>query len=247
MTAGGTAGQARGAAAAHAHAHVHADADANANANAAIVPAAGQAGYVPRDERRRRTEQAIRTAARQLFAESGYERTTIRAVARSAGVDPALVMQYFGSKERLFADAARWTPASSTVEQVAREDVSAAALSDVFERFEGEGREAAVALMRNCLTHPEAGRVMRDEVMCDRIAAVAATIGGKDADLRASLLGACVIGLTMARHVLHIEPVASASRADIERLLEPALRALVEDRPPRPQPDGAGLPSSGPG
>src|SRR4051794_41498222 len=58
-----------------------------------------------REERRRRTERCILQEARRLFAEDGFERTTIRAVARRTGVDPALVMQYFGSKEGLFAAA----------------------------------------------------------------------------------------------------------------------------------------------
>ena len=187
--------------------------------------------HVPRDERRRRTERGILDAARELFAQCGYERTTIRGVARQAGVDPALVMQYFGSKEGLFADAARWGEDEQTVTRATRDELPLAALHDVFARFEGgdeADREAAVALMRSCLTHPEAARVVRDEVMCDRLNAVAATIGGDDAELRAGLIGACMVGLTMARHVLHVEPVASASQEDLERLLAPALRALVD-------------------
>lgn len=192
------------------------------------MSAAGDTAHVPRDQRRRRTERAILTAARALFAEHGFERTTIRGVARAAGVDPALVMQYFGSKAELFAEAARWSDAGQSVMTAAKDEVPAAALRDLFERFEGEDAEAAVALTRNCLTHPEAARVMRDEVMCDRAAAVARSIGGDDAELRATLIGACLIGVTMARHVLHMEPVASASREDLERLLEPALRALVD-------------------
>ena len=193
------------------------------------MPATGEARSVPRDERRRRTEQAILAAARELFAEQGFERTTIRGVARAAGVDPALVMHYFGSKEGLFAEAARWREDEQLVTTAERADVPSAALQDVFTRFEGEHREAAVALMRACLTHPEAARVVRDEVMCDRVAAVARTIGGPDAELRAGLIGACMVGLTMARHVLQMEPVASASSEDVARLLEPALRALVEE------------------
>lgn len=62
---------------------------------------------ITRDERRRRSETAILGAARALFAETGFERATIRAVAARAGVDPALVMQYYGSKEGLFAAATR--------------------------------------------------------------------------------------------------------------------------------------------
>ncbi len=182
-----------------------------------------------RDERRRRTEAAILDAARALFAEAGYERATIRAVASAAGVDPALVMQYFGSKEGLFAAAATWSDASQTVMGASREQVPAAALHDMIEKFEGGGdREAAVALMRNCLTHPEASRIMRDEVMCDRAAAIAGAIGGDDAELRAALVGACMIGLGMARYVLELPGLAGASSDDVVRLMEPALRALVD-------------------
>jgi AcrR family transcriptional regulator len=182
-----------------------------------------------RDDRRKRTEAAILDAARALFAETGYERATIRAVAAAAGVDPALVMQHFGSKEGLFAAAARWSEDSQTVLTASREQVPAAALHDMIEKFEGAGdREAAVALMRNCLTHPEASRIMRDEVMCDRATAVAAAIGGEQAELRAGLLGACMIGLGMARYVLELPGLATASREDVVRIMEPALRALVD-------------------
>lgn len=192
------------------------------------VPTASELPHVPRDERRRRTEQTILDAAQELFAETGFERTTIRAVAARAGIDPALVMQYFGSKQGLFAASARWAPESETVLSAAAPDVPAASLHDLFTRFEGEGREAAVALLRNCLTHPEASRIVRDEVMCDRIGAVAATIDADDADLRASLVGACLMGLTMARYLLQVQPVAGADRADVQRLMEPVLRALTE-------------------
>ncbi len=182
-----------------------------------------------RDERRRRTEAAILDAARALFAETGFERATIRAVASAAGVDPALVMQHFGSKEGLFAAAAKWSDDAQTVLTAPREQVPAAALHDIFEKFEGSGdREAGVALMRNCLTHPEANRIMRDEVMCERSEAVARTIGGDDAELRAGLFGAIMMGLGMARYLLEIPVVAQASQEDVQRLMEPVLRALVD-------------------
>ena len=188
-----------------------------------------------RDERRRRTEVAILEAARQQFAEHGFERTTIRGVAAVAGVDPALVMQHYGSKEGLFAAAARWSDDTQTVLRASRQDLPGASLQDLLGKFEdAPDREAAVALMRNCLTHPEAARVMRDEVMCDRAAAIASAIGGEEAELRASLVGACMIGLGMARYLLEIEPLASASREDVQRLMEPVLRALVD--PPGPSP-----------
>ena len=81
--------------------------------------------------------------------------------------------------------------------------------------------------MRSCLTHPAAAEVMRDQVMCDRAATVTAKIDAPDAELRAALFGATMIGLGMARYLIELEPLASASREDIERLLAPALAALL--------------------
>lgn len=185
--------------------------------------------HLTRDERRRRTESAILQAAREQFADAGFERTTIRSVASAASVDPALVMQRFGSKEGLFAEAARWDDDHQTVLHASREDVPRAALADLLGKFEGaETRDSAVAFMRNCLTHPEANRIMRDDVMCDRAAGVARTIGGEDADLRAGLIGACMMGLALARYVFELPDVAGASREDLERLMEPVLRTLVD-------------------
>jgi AcrR family transcriptional regulator len=185
---------------------------------------------LPRDERRRKSEAAILEAARELFSEVGFERATIRAVAAKAGIDPALVMQHFGNKEQLFAAAARWTTKHDGVRTADREALPQAALADLFQVFEGDPshREGAAALLRNCLTHPSAATIMRDEVMCERAAEVAATIGGEDAELRAALMGACMVGLSISRYLLEIEPVASASREELERVMGPVLRALLE-------------------
>ncbi len=190
-------------------------------------------GHLPRDERRRRTEQQILDAARALFAGTGFERTTIRGVAAAARVDPALVMQYFGSKQALFAAAARWPATADAVLTAGRADLPGAALADLFERFEGDGtdREGVVALLRNCLTHPEAARILRDDVLCERVAAVTAAIDGQDRELRAGLVSACLLGVAMTRHLLELPAVAGADRADIERLMEPVLRLLVDPGP----------------
>lgn len=181
-----------------------------------------------RDERRRRTETAILDVARELFASSGFERTTIRAVAAGAGVDPALVMQYYGNKEGLFAAATRWPGEHQRILSATSDNLAAAAIDDLLAHFEeGDDHEAAVALMRSCLTHPSALTAMRDEVMCERKDAVAAALEGDDVELRAGLFAACMVGLGMARYMIKMEPVASASREDLHRLMDPVLRALV--------------------
>jgi len=186
--------------------------------------------HLSRDERRQRTEAAILQAAKTQFATAGFERTTIRSVAAAVPVDPALVMQHFGSKEGLFAAAARWSGEHQTLLSATQDQVPAAALNDLLDHFEASHDEA-VALLRNCLTHPEANRVVRDEVMCDRANAVASTMGGEEAELRAGLFAACMIGLGLARYVLELPAVAGASREDVQRLMQPVLQALVDPPP----------------
>jgi len=184
-----------------------------------------------REERRRRTEATILAAARELFAEAGFERTTIRAVAARAGIDPALVMQYYGNKEGLFAAAARWHVDHKRLSEAALDDVPRTALEDLFASFEDPAlRDGSIALLRNCLTHESALDVIRDEVLCEPQAMIAETIGGADAELRAGLLGATLIGVTIAKYLLKIPAVAAASQEDIERLLIPVLTALVNPR-----------------
>jgi len=190
---------------------------------------AGSDSRPTREERRRRTEAAILDAARALFAEVGFERTTIRAVAGRAGVDPALVMQYYGSKDGLFAASAHWFAERKELASATLEELPAAALTDLLAGMEDpEARCAASAVLRSCLTNESARAVMRDQVMKDKHARIAAAIGGPDAELRAGLLGAVMIGTTIARYLLEIPAVAEASAEDIERVLEPVLKALVD-------------------
>ncbi|MBP2371242.1 TetR/AcrR family transcriptional regulator [Pseudonocardia parietis] len=190
---------------------------------------AGESGPATRAERRRRSETVIRDAAGALFAEHGYERTTIRAVADRAGVDPALVMQNFGSKEALFAAAARWSTPLDGLVAAGRTELPQAALEHVLDTFEDpERRAAAEALLRSCLTHPAAQAVLRDQVMGAAQQRVASTIGGPDAALRAALLNACVLGLTISRYLVEVPAVADATATDLERVLRPALERLVE-------------------
>ncbi len=182
-----------------------------------------------RAERRRRSEASILGAARDLLAERGFERTTIRGVAERAGVDPALVMQHFGSKDGLFEAAATWSVPIHDLLGAGREDLPHAALHHVLDAFENpELRGTAEAVLRSCLTHPAAATIVREQVLGPAQATVAATIGGPDAELRAALLNACTLGLSIARYLLAVPALADADRADLERVLGPALRALVD-------------------
>lgn len=190
-----------------------------------LAPGSDNPGRPSREERRRRTEAAILDAARELFAELGFERATIRGVASRAGVDPALVMQYFGSKEGLFSASARWHVDQKRISRASRGDLPRTVLEDLLRSGEDEG---ALALLRNCLTHDAARDIVRDEVICETHATVARTLGGDDAELRAGVLAGLVLGMTIGRNVMRVPALADASREDLERVLLPLLEALVD-------------------
>jgi AcrR family transcriptional regulator len=199
--------------------------------NGVSVDAQDSDAVLSKKERRRRSEAAILAAARKLFAEHGYDRTSIRAVAGMAGIDPALVMQNFGSKEELFAAAVRWDVPIDELVAADLDQLPRAALKHVLDTFENaETRSATEALLRSCLTHPAAQVILRDQVMRDALARLAAAIGGPDAELRAAMVNALTLGLTISRYLLEVPAAAAADAADLERVLTPALRALIDPR-----------------
>jgi AcrR family transcriptional regulator len=178
---------------------------------------------LPRAERRRRTEARILEAARTLFAEVGYERATIRAVARSAEVDPALVMQYFGSKQELFQQAVRVAPLPDAGLGV--EEVVEYLLGTLTVKM-GELPQASLAMMRSMLTHPEAGASAR-AALAGQIDRLADSIPGEDARLRATLMTMIMLGVTIGHQLLDLPELRDVAQEEIAGALRPALRALT--------------------
>ena len=194
-----------------------------------------------RSARRRRSEGTILVAARELFVSLGYDRTTIRGVAARAQVDPALVMQYYGSKKGLFAEAAHWETSCGRRGGADLAGLPSAALDDLLDHMDGAGGQAAAAVLRSSLTHPAATKVLRDDVMSTLRDAVTALVGDDDEDggLRASVFAALLMGLATSRYLLELEPVADASRKDLHRVVEPVLATTLRLRgrtlPPGPE------------
>src|ERR1700737_4259942 len=106
-----------------------------------------------------RTRADILAAARLRFGSDGYERTTLRAVAADVGVDPALVIRYFGSKQDLFAAAAEFTLDLPDLTAVHPDDVADALLPSFFAVWEND--TTFVALLRAAMTSPTAADTMR--------------------------------------------------------------------------------------
>ncbi|MQA12274.1 MAG: TetR family transcriptional regulator [Pseudonocardiaceae bacterium] len=177
-----------------------------------------------RAEQRQKTENRILTAARRLFADSGYDRTTIRAIAAEAKTDPGLVMRYFGSKKELFAlvaEIAPDEPVTGTPEQAAEH-----LLTSLGDKLEAEP-SATLAMLRSMLTHPEAAKEVRAAVTNQQRDAAAA-FPGDDAVLRAGLIGALTLGTVLGRHLLRLDGLRDAPPEAITALLRPCFHALVD-------------------
>lgn len=188
-----------------------------------------------RAEQRRRTEARIIATAGRMFADLGYERTTIRAVAAAAGVDGGLVMHYFGSKDELFARAARFAAeelATGTPAEVAD------SLLDSLARRLADEPVASLAVLRSMLTHDEAAEGFRAAAE-PRRTRLAAAIPAPDAGLRADLLSAIVHGVIVERYMLRLGALADASPDEIVNLLRPIFRMLAgaPDAPDAPTQD----------
>jgi AcrR family transcriptional regulator len=176
-----------------------------------------------RAEQRRRTEERILDTATGLFLTAGYERTTIRAVASAADVDPGLVMHYFGSKQELFRRVinAAPVPEVSGAHGQAAEQI----LSGLADRLASEPA-ASLALLRSMLTSPEAASAASAAIARYQ-AQVAQAIPTSDASLRAAIISAITLGITVSRHLIKSDELASADPAQVISLLRPCMLSLA--------------------
>ena len=184
-----------------------------------------------RAEQRSRTEARILDAASRVFVTAGYERTTIRAVASAASVDPGLVMHYFGSKQELFRrviDTAPVPEVSGAPEQAIEQ-----ILATLADRLANEP-VASLTILRSMLTNTEAASII-SEGMARYQAQIAQTIPADDASLRAALISAITLGVTVSRHLIRSDQLASADPAQVISLLRPGMISLAAQPPSAPR------------
>ncbi|MEV8566717.1 TetR family transcriptional regulator [Streptomyces sp. NPDC051322] len=178
-----------------------------------------------RADRRRATELRILDNARELFAEKGFDRTTIRAVATAAGVDPALVMQYFGSKRELFTRAVQTFPALPAATDT---DALVDQLLATLDLKLGGLPEGALAMLRSMLTDPEAADHVRTALERQIDSVSAALPATEDPELRAALAVTTLLGVTIGHQFLGVAALRDAPADRIAALLRPAFKALAE-------------------
>ena len=194
------------------------------------------------------TRERILAAARAGFGDAGYDGATIRGIAHRAGVDPALVHHYFGTKQRLFVAAMQLPvdPAAAAPVLLAGDPASVGAriVRFVLGLWDDPAtRPVMLGIVRSAASDPVAAGMLRAILAEGPFAAIVRAVmteepyatlvgplGRADAELRATLVGSQLVGLLMARAVVAVEPLASAPTEVIVAAVGPTIqRYLVGD------------------
>ncbi|MFF5483612.1 TetR family transcriptional regulator [Streptomyces sp. NPDC012935] len=168
------------------------------------------------------TRDRILNAAREEFSERGYEKTSVRGIAKAAGVDSALVHHYFGTKEQVFEASVEvaFAPALKVRDVVLEgplDDVGERMTRVIFGLWENPvSRKPLLAIVRSAVNNEAAAAVFRRLVSAQLLRRIAGEIDSPDAELRAELAAAQLVGVAMMRYVIKIEPIASA---DVEQII----------------------------
>jgi AcrR family transcriptional regulator len=186
----------------------------------------------PRDERGVLAARIL-AAAREAFAETGWAGTTIRAVARAADVDPALVYHYFGSKEGLL-DAAT-NPPQRWLENIAKTwttpvpELGAALLRLMLGAWADEEIGPVLRSVLQTAAHePSTREKLRRVVEASLMGVSQLGVDEGDRTVRSGLVASQIMGLAMMRYIWKIEPVASMSDDELVAAIAPNLQRYIE-------------------
>jgi AcrR family transcriptional regulator len=181
-------------------------------------------------------------AARAAFAERGFAGATIRAIATAAGVDPALVHHYFGSKDKLFLAAVE---APADPEQLLPEVLAGGhaqlgvnTVRMLLRVWDGPGRPAGLALIRSAVSSEWTAKLLREFLVARVVRRVVGSLelSPEERDARGSLVASQMAGLVIARYVLRIEPLASATQESLVEAIGPTIQRYLTGDVALPRP-----------
>jgi AcrR family transcriptional regulator len=172
------------------------------------------------------TKAVILAAARERFAESGFERATIRAIAADANIDPSMVMRYFGNKDQLFAAAADFDLDFPDLSDVAADQLGAALVGHFMNRWERD--EALIVLLRSSTTNAEAAQRMQ-QIFAAQLMPEIAKVNAAEPARSAGLIATQMLGLALCRYVLKLPPIVAMSRDEVVSWLGPTCQRYLEE------------------
>ncbi|WP_231104969.1 TetR/AcrR family transcriptional regulator [Haloechinothrix halophila] len=178
------------------------------------------------------TKGALIDAAREVFAESGYDGATVRGIAQRAGVDAAMVNHWFGSKEGLFAEAVLRLPFSpkDLVAQLLNGDqdtLGERIVRTFVTTWDEAGGGTFAAIVRSVTSHEQAIHLLRDFFIRYIFSEVLRSTGSDQQLFRATLAASQMIGLGMVRYVVQFDPLASADIDTVVTAIAPTLQRYL--------------------
>jgi AcrR family transcriptional regulator len=175
------------------------------------------------------TKKDIARAARTLFAAHGYDKTTLRAVALRAEVDPALIVHYFGSKQSLFTEV--MLPFHLQDKEIVLEkavpDIDLRDLAQAFAELiarkldNAPRRQILLGILRAAASEPKAAEMVRTQITRSIIKQLVPIFGEREAELRTSLIGSQLVGFVMAGYIIKMPSLSGLSRQEIIDYLTP--------------------------
>jgi AcrR family transcriptional regulator len=162
-----------------------------------------------------RSPQKILDAARLAFAANGYAETSLRGIAREAGVDPSLIVHFFGSKAGLFAAVVEWpydaTQVAAQVRDVAPEQIGEYTARTFISNWEpDEQRNPVISLIRAALADPTVAALLREFITVNFGLPLVEHVEADQPELRAAMLASQLIGFGLARYALAFEALTTA-------------------------------------
>ncbi|MER7841459.1 TetR family transcriptional regulator [Streptomyces sp. NPDC096040] len=176
------------------------------------------------------TRDRILVAAREEFSERGYDKTSVRGIAKAAGVDPALVHHYFGTKEQVFeaSISVAFAPALNAPSAIADgpvDGVGERLTRFIFGIWENPTtRTPLLAILRSAVNNDTAAAVFRRLIASQLLRRLAEQLDVPDGELRAELAAAQLVGCAMLRYVIKVEPLASADLEQIVARVAPVVQ-----------------------
>ena len=179
------------------------------------------------------TRESILDAARSAFADKGFDGASIRGIATSAGVDPALVHHYFGTKNELFLAAMNSpiNPGEIIAKAVEgdRAELGARLVRTFLSIWDSPAGTAGVALLRSAVGSEWTARLFREFLVTQVMRRVVPhlAVDPAEAPLRISLVASQMAGLAMVRYVLKVEPMVSASSEALVAAVGPTIQRYI--------------------
>ncbi|OBA64459.1 TetR family transcriptional regulator [Mycobacterium sp. 1100029.7] len=170
------------------------------------------------------TKARILAAARERFGSAGFQAATIRAIAADAGVDPAMVMRYYGSKDQLFAAAAEFDLRFPDVAAMQSTQIGRSLVRHFLERWEDD---ALVILLRSSATNDDAAQRMQEIFQAQIQPLAASFVSEQEAGVRAGLVATQILGMALCRFVLRLPPVVQMTRDEIADWLGPTIQRYL--------------------